>query len=357
MKTFTYILLSALAITFSTAVYAQRTRNLEFDEVYPMQGKSYCNRLRVIDARTSKDRIGQLKTGAFNRSADLVTLVPVDKVLTNYYKSMLAGAQVHDSGELIMVLHQINIEDRVAGREIATFFLDADFFFARGDKYYYQCTVDTLYELKAGFDVTEKILKGSVYKIANILSGVSGSLKQYDDSSFTAFEIVNKRPKERLQYEAYKVAGKLKRGIYYTIEQFLNNSPVDTPILVKEVPASVKDEYTSLYYPKSRRNKEPRLISTKDVFAVSDGKRLLCSHNRGFTEMIYKDGDFYATQLYTGITGSKDATSASDIFGFVPATIISATEGEDIKGITITIPYYSKLLPAEKRFLPLRPLR
>jgi hypothetical protein len=356
MRTLTYFLiLSALVWIPHAVVHAQRTHNFELAEVYPLGGNSQYDRLRVIDARTSKERLGYLKTGTFNRSADLVTARPFDKVLSDYYTKMLTGSPPTDSAELVMVLHDIMIQDRIGGREIAALFLDADFFCSRDKKYYYLGTADTLYETLAGFDVSEKLLKGSAHKIATILSTFSGIRVTDGNKSYTEGELQRMRATERDQYPAYKAAGKLKRGVYYTLGQFLSNTPVDTPILVKVVPGHIKDVYTSLYYPKSRQNKKPVLIETKDVFAVSDGEHLLCSHERGFTEMTYEDGEFYATQFFSGIECARGRTT--DMFGFVSATTAPAGAAADAPGYIVALPYRAKLLPAQKRFIPLQIIR
>jgi hypothetical protein len=356
---------------FCQAVYAQqqrkhnpaqpRTHNFVFDQVYTVSAECHYNRLRVLDVRVSKEKLGYLKTGSFDRSTDLVTAQPFATVLSDYYTEMLSKSQPAGSGELVMVLYNIIVEDKAAaGQEIATMFLDADFFGSRGDRYYYLGTADTLYEMSSDGDVSEKLLQGTANKIAGIFSRFSGIQGKDGDKSYTAEELEGWRAADRQQYEAYKVAGNMKPGIYYTVEQFLNNMPVDTPIVIREVSSPADGKYTLVHYSKSMTNGRPTPVCAEDVFAVYDGKRLVCSHKRGFTKLRYENGEFVTVQYFNGIAGKRpsNAAMAGARYGILGAVMTYAIESAfPEKEKTANLPYHSRLSPADKRFIPLQRVR
>ncbi|RYD57545.1 MAG: hypothetical protein EOP56_07120 [Sphingobacteriales bacterium] len=364
MRSFRCFLLSVLFVVLCQGVSAQRppkfeprTRNFEMDKVYPVSGESKYNRLRVLDVRVSKEKLGYLKTGAFNRNADLVTEQPFDKLLTDYYTKMLAELKAVGNEELVMVLHDIIVEDRAAGQEIATMFLDADFFGSRGDRYYYLGTADTLYEMSSNGDVSGKLLSGTVHKIADILSRFSVMQGEEGNMAYTAAELEGKRAADNRQYEAYKVAGQMKPGVYYTAEQFLNNTPVDTPIVIRENTSTASGSYITVYYPKSKTNKKARPASAQDIFAVCDGTMLVCGHKRGFSKMTYEHGDFLAVQYFPGITSNSGMLMGGAMFGLVGAAIVYAAESAANKNNNANVAYYSRLVPGEKRFIPTKRAR
>jgi hypothetical protein len=73
----------------------------------------------------------------------------------------------------------------------------------------------------------------------------------------------------------------LKKGIYYTWEQFRKSQPVDKVFLIKP---NNKKEPPSLFIKDEAGNE----ILTRNVFAVSDGKRLYKLH-QGFLFPVYKN--------------------------------------------------------------------
>lgn len=367
MRTARYFLLSVLLIVFCQAAYAQqqrrhpiepRTYNFTFDQVYPITGKSYYDHLRVLDVRISKEKLGHLKTGSFNRSIDLVTAQPFASVLSDYYTEMLAKSQPVGNGELVMVLYNIIVEDKpTAGQEIATMFLDADFFGSLGDRYYYLGTADTLYEMSSDKDVTEKLLQGTANKIAGIFSRFSGIQGDESNKSYTAGELEGWRAADRRQYEAYRVAGNMKPGVYYTAEQFLNNTPVDTPVAIREISSPADGKYTLVQYSGSMTNGRPTPVPAEDVFAVCDGKRLVCSHKKGFTKLRYENGEFVTVQYFNGTAGMLNSTvmtigSMYGVAGALAATVVAHNMPK--KNIIVDIAYHARLSPADKRFIPLK---
>lgn len=71
-----------------------------------------------------------------------------------------------------------------------------------------------------------------------------------------------------------------KKGVYYTWEQFKNNAPVEREFSIKP---NGKKEPPSLFVGDEAGNE----ILTRDVFAVSDGKKLYKVHH-GFAFPIYR---------------------------------------------------------------------
>lgn len=351
-KLFQCCVLSVLFCVTGPKLYAERTHLFSFEEVHQIGIPSNYARLRVLDMRTNKDRLGYITTGAFQRSADLVTEDPFDKTLTSYFKKMVKAAGNMDSeAEMVMVVYDIVIEDKIAGQDIATFFMDADFYGGYKGKYQYLGTMDSLYELSSSTDVTKKLLKGAREKIPATLAFYA--TQKGSGAYLSEDQLINKRTADRQHYEAYKNQDLIKPGIYLNIEQFINNTPIDTPVEVKEINSNATGYRISAYYPKSRENKKSNIIHAKDVFAVYDGKMLVCSDRWMFTKLKYDEGDFYAVQHFAGVTAPGNAAMAGVMFGLVGAAIVAAAD-PDSKG---SIAYYSKLIPNKKRFIPIRRAR
>lgn len=76
MKKFTLLLL--LVLHFD-GVFAQHTYILKFDE-YESVNIGHYNKIKVFDLRSEKESLGFFKTGAFNRSADIITDVVKESV-------------------------------------------------------------------------------------------------------------------------------------------------------------------------------------------------------------------------------------------------------------------------------------
>src|SRR5690606_23859425 len=108
-------------------------------------GRVAYNHVRVIDDRRIRSSIGFLKTGAFNRNAELEMEDSVGKSLEAAANYMLKSAET-STGEFLVVLRDLRIEDREGGEEIGTVHLRADLFTGNANAFTHLRNYDTLYE-------------------------------------------------------------------------------------------------------------------------------------------------------------------------------------------------------------------
>ena len=145
-------------LCFHLSASAQRTLTWQPDTTLRIGGVVPFDRVTIEDLRPGKSNIGWLKTGAFNRYADLVMEDSVSTSLAAYMTRLLSGS-ASSSGELLVVLRDFRVEDRKASEEIGTVHLHADLFRSAGTggEYHHLRSFDTLHETKSALDVTKSV--------------------------------------------------------------------------------------------------------------------------------------------------------------------------------------------------------
>lgn len=350
MRSHKYTLLTFIIFSFATVTYAQKhphSRQFYFrlNSTPLIPSPTQCKILKVIDTRADKGSIGYIRPGAFDTYATLITDTTLAEFLQRYYQTLAKGKGEH---ELLMVLYDMWVEDTPIDQEIGTFYLNADFFIGENDDYKFVRKVDSLYEA-AGKDPTRALQEMARNKIEALLAH-NGSAKYVDtDKSYTEAEAISKREIDKHVFSIYQTK-EFKRGVYYTVEQFLQNAPSDTDFVVSDILFSIDvPRKISFYYANSKGKKGEPMIDGS-FFAIYSGKQWYVSNPA--MRMKFEDGEFYATRYLNGINNVSGA-AIGGIFGGVGGAIIGGIATSK-NGTPAWVLYKTRFDPITKQFLPIK---
>lgn len=352
------IALVVLLLLLSSNLFAQHTYTFSFEEVFPIVGRSNYGSLRVIDMRSDKQSMGYAKTGAFDRKAKIVTPKPLDTLFSEQFTKMLKEARGLDSSEeLLFVLYDIIIEDVSSGEPVGTFFIDGDFYGGTRDNYKYLGTMDTLNETSGGFNITERLIKGAQANLSYIFSQYALKKASAKSTVYNEAQLLNRRVEENNKYRIYQDAPGFRKGVYYTLDQFLNNQPVDTPVVVKEFKTNNGRPNIVVFYPKAKGRKATPLKSNR-FFTAYDGESWACGVDQNtYAKMEYKDGNFYTVRSLPGARRSNNGAAVSGaMFGVAGFLVATAVQNGNNPGTEPTR-YYCRFDPATRKYIPIRRAR
>lgn len=346
-------------LVFIPKAFAQKEFIYALDEGRTLDIEGQCLSLRVIDKRLNKENLGALR-GRLNAVEPIVTEQPLDVYLPIAYKNMKV---IQDKGhdELVMVLYSLEMQDRPNQEELATFYIDADFYRGSKNDYRFIATIDSMYEVRA-VNYTRKILITlSKKKLSGIIKRNAVSFpvnnKSYDDDA-----MVNERLLQKKDYPIYNT-NSYKTGIYYTVEQFLNNSPVDTG-LIKKTYTRDGGKIVNYFYYKDANGKKGVRIKEDEFFSIYDGNNWWVSNIATCSIMKVVNNDFYATQYfqypYSGSTGDEmGLLPLGFMFGGVVGLSVSSIvvssmpERIDAKNVDWGL-YTARFNPVLKQFRPVK---
>jgi len=340
-KLFTYL----TCILLSLEGNAQEPFTVRFDSVIHVKRSEYST-LTVMDMRPNKNDIGYVKTGMFGKVRRAVTAPSLDSCFSKYFERMLSGANKREE-ELLLVLYHFKIEDQPKGTNMGTVYFDGEFYGEKNGKYKLLGEVDSLYELHAAFDATTKLLAAVPMKISDLFSRFM-VLKCDSNNFFSKEEALAHRRNEKLKYPIYQTDS-FKKGIYYTADQFINNQPVDTPIIKEEYFTGGKKEIA--YHYANKKGRKGKRVEENSFFALYDGKIWAVGINGHCEPMTFEEGDFYAKRWLTGLRNNEGTiVGVGALFGVAGALAAEAAMGND-KGKGDAL-YRAKFDPGTKKFIP-----
>ncbi|MBC7555087.1 MAG: hypothetical protein H7257_14055 [Taibaiella sp.] len=334
------ILLSFIVCAFTCS--AQHGYSYFFDKTPTVSTGDY--KLKVIDMRPYKDDIGYLKTGAFNRMTAITLADAADKLFGAHFKKDIKPG-IESNKELLLVLHHLRIEDRPVLGEMGTVHFDGDFYCGEPGKLIFLSRMDSIYEVSAAMDVTQKLLEMSELAINYlVLRAVSLAPDAKSDVYLTEEQAGEKRKADKLRFPIYNTNGIFKKGIYYTVDQFLSNQPVDTPFIESPLSGGTNAHF-AFYYP-NKKGRMGERIDVSSYFAIYDGKQWAVAQESRAALMHYKNGEFFAAKDLTGLANNAGAMMLGGLVG----TLISS--GRAGHGL-----YDTKFDPLTKEFMPFKRLQ
>ena len=309
--------------------------------------------LKVVDNRYNKADIGQVKTGGFNRKGALVTDKPLDQAISEFYDNIsIYNRKGKDT--LLLTVEDFRIEDRPNGDEIGTFYFRGRFFIgAGGGKYIYLKEVDTIYEVRSGWDVTGKILAGASLKMFEWLTDIGAPKLASRDDLMSPSDAAGMEAREKMQYSIYAAGGNFKKGVYASYEDFLDHKVIDTPFVQQNHFVDNKVNRPYFYYANKRGKKGQRIDS---VFAIYNGQSWYQPHKGGWTRLRYENGDFHKKENYRGLAGSQNSAAAMGaMFGLAGVAIAAiAVAADDNSSGTVLGVYDCRLNPVKRKYYPVK---
>lgn len=351
MKNYKLLLFFLGSCILWTTARAQHTNTFSFEKPQLAHLPGHSRKLTVIDARPDKN-IGSVKTGAFNRNATLITEIPFRKMLEEFYDSMQNNQPTDD--ELVLVLYNWIVADNPNSGEIGSMYFDGDFYRGKDDRYAYTGTADSLFEIAAGLDITKKLLAMASIETNWILQ-YYGSAKVSSEFKYNKTSMLERRNKEKAQYPIY-TAAELKKGIYYTVEQFINNTPVDTPFKRETliINNGERKDYQVFYL--NAKGKKGKYVKPDTYFAIYDGATWSLADGKNNRLMKYENGEFLTYKLLPGpINKQANAAMAGAILGGVVGGAIAGGIAGGGKNLA-KVMYQARFDPGIKDFVRIRRL-
>jgi hypothetical protein len=264
-----------------------------------------------------------------------------------YYNTHIA---VQDGKyELVLVLYDLSIEDRPNGDEMGTFHFDGDFYQGENGKYSFLGKVDSIYEVRSGWDVTEKIIKCGQSKTKELLCRY-GRMEPEEEQEIPETQLVKKRDEQKMSYPIYQTTS-FRKGIYRTVDEFLQHQPSDTNFVTKIYRGS--GSTTCMFYMLDERGKKDEQIKPNTYFAIYTGKNWYVPGKISALQMDYEYGDFIAPRYFVGMRNNAgDAVAAGLMFGMIGYAITANTSDR-----TATTLYMAKFDPVRKAFYPYQRLQ
>jgi len=294
-----------------------------------------------IDARTDKESIGWLKTGALNRYGALTTNDSLHLSLSSYTASLMRKT-ANNPGELLVVLRSFWLEDRKGTEEIGTVHFRADLFLGGAAGYQHLQSMDSLYESKNGWDVTASILHLGSQAIVDMIR-IGGNAAPDASHTYSVAEALSRELLVLRQWPAYTAAP--RRGIYRSFEDFLSLRPSDTGFFDQKIVA-MEGPSQYVFHAQKENGKKGKRIGAEDCFAIYDGKLWHLARRNGFSQMSFQNGEFFAVQPLLGLTDNSVAMGV--MFGLAGSTMAGFDQSKHYRM------YYTRLDAEHQRFAPVR---
>jgi|GEM_PF-1159962 len=270
---------------FCFTAFAQKEYQFSFDTAATLPKGAVYSHVKVIDERLDKSDFGRMKIKFSIKK--LVTADSFSTELAKFGENLVRKISPKADNTLLIVLHQLYVEGNIKGL-VSTIYFDADYYLSTPyGGYQLLFTVDKLNEVKTT-DVRRDVnllFSHLFYMVANAKVALPKK-----DSLYTEVQAANRIADIKKQFPVYNTTN-YKVGVYYTLEQFLNNAPGDT--VFKEDDHYVKIGNSPHFYYVDKKGWRNGRISEKDFFAVYNGERWFKSTSDGSFGMEKDGDDFY----------------------------------------------------------------
>jgi hypothetical protein len=350
---------SIALLLFAEHCYAQEYIRFTLPKDSVLTG-NVCHSLRVIDMRKHKDSLGGLSIETADMTeTKVVPEQPLDMMLTEYFDKISTGKK--GANELLLVLYDFQLMKRVRNVGLGYFYFSGDFYMGKDGRYIMLDSVDSIYEIGMGKTATDKLLIHARHKVFEMLNTYAGRPINTAGATLTETDAKNRRERIKAQYPIYTSA--FKRGIYYTVDQFLTNSPLDTTIVLEEEFSADRKRQYFFYYLNARGRKDKQ-IRVDDFFAIYDGSSWYIGGKERIKKMFYTDGEFIATRKKWGASIQHNGEL---IGGIVTGGLLGGGAGAAMGGASIKnarakegeqelVYYVCRFDPAQKKFIPFKRL-
>lgn len=302
-------------------LYAAPKEDFKLDVIDTIKDPIAFNEITVLDLRSDKTNLGYLKRGPLNQKVMLVPKEGFTEMLEQFVKQTTKQAINKGDAILLIVVRDFTLTDRPTGGEMGTFYARMDFYLGSQDRFIRQLHVDSLFETSSGWDVTKNVRRIAAQKTINWLKRMTGNTTiAVSGTAMTRTEIIAEIEQEHKIYPVY--VEEQKKGVYYTVEEFLNNTPGDTAFVQRD--DFMDGKKISYFYKKEEGKRRGADLDKTPCYAVYNGKKWFKKTSYGLTLMKYRDGDFYFPEVGQGLRANDDVAI---MFGLVGALVAAGTSG------------------------------
>ena len=290
----------ALLIIFSTSLCFNSQTALAKKEVpwllHPtdsISGAISFRSVRVADMRWNKDNFGMVQIG-FGKHP-IIMKDSLAAALSWMAATITQQANTRQEHELLIVVKAMELKNGVMDLpNVSTVYLNIDWYLGNKGQYALVKTTDSLYEFLSARDSYE----GACF-VANYL--LTESIKEIATAAPVSFslalpDLLAREEQARNNFAVYTMPP--QTGIYYTQEQFLNNTPADTNFIHRHYGGDLAlDEF----FDQNEKGKRGKNLA-RTVYAVYNGKKWYrpCAI-ADFKEMKVTRNNFFYQAILKGI--------------------------------------------------------
>ena len=206
------------SFSFLQNLFAQA--RLHFDSTLQIENGKY-QYVEVIDQRNSSV-IGTIKNSYIEAEGQFIN------DLEKHINTIMMKSDGRDT--LLAVLYDCKVEDKPYYGDIVVYHFDATFYSGRGNQYQLVCAIDTFLEAHFVLKFFEKSLQNFNNLTVAIFQEAALEPLNISEKILTRDEASNHRQIEQSRFAVYKNQH-VKNGLYYTMEDFINQTPTDTPVV------------------------------------------------------------------------------------------------------------------------------
>jgi hypothetical protein len=270
-----------------------------------LRGAINFNSVQVIDARKDKTNIGS----PLGSKWEIKTPDSLSVHLQNFVQSMMAPEVQKGNQDLLVIVRNFRLQDIVKGQPfISTILIDMDCYLGKNGMYVPVVHYDSLYERRLSKEPIQVLAYISGYFFTQTIKEAAIVQPQPGATAKSIATILSEEDLAKQNIPIYSQAP--KAGIYYTIDQFKNNTPGDIAFYHDHF--FTGDTHIDRFYLSSEKKKKEKDLSDTVCFAVFNGEKWYRPYTANtFKEMKMTDGDFY----YFGISNGLKVEDYSSIAG------------------------------------------
>ncbi len=297
-------------------VHAKKEVVVPLVPVNEISGSVNCNTVHVIDTRKNKANISH--NGAGRKK--LVTKDSLSVELRQFAQTMIQNADSFGEYELLILLHDLELTSLIpAVSMVNSVHIQMSSYVGKDGRYQPVLALDSLYEMPA--QKLNALIDTALLFISDFIEEAATTDIAKSENTLTLSQILSIEEEAKQYILPYTQPP--KKGVYYTFEQFKNNTPADTAVYFSR--RSHDGRYYYKFFLNSLKGKDRKDLADTTVFAVSDGK-IWCkrAYTTDFEEMKLMDGDFYYNEVLYGLSlqdHSAVAYSVGANFGAIGGAI------------------------------------
>jgi hypothetical protein len=298
----TFLVAIFLMGSISVPLWGKKQAYITFQPISKLAVAVNFDMVSVLDLRVNKSKIG--KTSDIFTWVDVTTKDSLSSELKKFVRDMTDLDIPKRNEKLLIVVKNIEYKDMVSfATPVSTIYLNIDCYLGNEQGYELVLNVDSLYEFAAvkgneGFKIFNENLN---YLLTLMVNNVAASKVQLSQLQ-SLEQIISSNGKRK--FPVYIDAP--HRGIYYSLKQFLDNSPADTsfiydPECFRGVRVNCKEKF---YLPKEKGSEKNGINLAEKCFAIynDENKKWYRPINTStFMPMSFENGDFYFYEIQKGL--------------------------------------------------------
>jgi hypothetical protein len=247
------------------------------------------NKVSVIDLRSDKDFAGKY----LNRDVDFEDNLSAS--LKKLGLAIIQPASDKEQQELLIVVKDIELRTL---SYIGAVHIRMDLYLGNDNAYRLAGKTDTLFEFPVGQRARQNLTIVTNYILTTSIIAAGKSYAEQISTVKAMDEILNDDNAFKQSHGIYFESP--KKGIYYTYQQFLDNTPVDT--VFGHDHYFNYNEHVDNFYLLNEKGKHRKNLSDTAYFAVVDnGRCYKMAKNGGVYEMKMRNGEWSYIEIFQGI--------------------------------------------------------